>query len=382
MSFGISNIDFKVLLSGRGVVNRDSESVAKRYAFHEGATIEKNQSFAKTSITAKLLKQGDEEDGERKKYQYERKTKISKNLLRNQIFVSEQPYQTSHLLANLTSSSGSNYLPKMVSSFAHIVRGFLYARDGSNAYKRKSPLMISDAIQTNDELLKLEVGASSGIRTDTSFYFFDQAGDLKYEAIGSLDLVELGFISCDPLFDRQAFNSDNYEEVVDLLQSRLGLEPSPEMKHYRKIGSEVIMGERGMILSHKDCLKLAIMTFERIQKIFIKRTSGYAKTDAIQLVLTEANGIPFNFEKNEYTLNINRDTDVAKELSELFSKNNQSIARGYEIADTEEIEARDGYEKILLDKKSKQKESDNDEKTGVETKKTHSKSTLKKSKEK
>ena len=74
--------------------------------------------------------------------------------------------------------------------------------------------MITRARQVEgSSLLKMEPCTTSGAKSDTSFFNEETLGETYFEFNFALDLKELAFWSCDPVFDRPAFNEDDWCEI-------------------------------------------------------------------------------------------------------------------------------------------------------------------------
>ena len=260
----------KTKLKGFGIVNYDSNQ--QKWAYNQLENKEKvshdNVNFAKKNWHEYTTKDGE------KKLGY--KLKISSDCLRHEIFIDDFEYQTPNLMHH------AHILIASIASPASLIRGYLYTVKDVLNIKRTSALTITDASQTCNAVSMIETFSRSGVKTtddnkaDTTFFKKETVGDIEYEALGSIDLKELQFISLDKLFDRLAVESDWFTLYKELLQSKL---PSfnGEPKYYQIKNSCVEIPELGVVLSNEDVVKLTKELIARLLKISIRRAKAYAK---------------------------------------------------------------------------------------------------------
>lgn len=296
-------------MEGKGVVNNDGKA-AKYWLPYEFSKND-NLKIAKSSVSLRpaesYVSSNNEEDNVDKEYQFDRKSnpkssgvhihrdlKISPNALRNRMFNRTQPFQTSHMF-----TKDSELIPYQIANETSLLRGYLLT-DAS--LKRKSPIMISDAIQYRGDLLKMEYASSSGPKTDTSLYMVDSVGEVGYKFEASIDIAELGFVSCDPIFDRPAFNADMFDEYRNVLGKNLDFDASSlEIKHYVKAHSEIPVAERGILLPPDTIKKLVITAISNILRIEFKKASGYARVTELSVLLAGENELFIDLEECDAT---------------------------------------------------------------------------------
>lgn len=296
----VKTVFFSGKMKGNGVVNFDGKAskywIQSEYARHE------NVKVAKTSVSIVPSQVypsdgggdgggggGGDEAKNRPAFNrrsnpkargnhIHRDLKISSNAMRHKMFSSGQPFQTSHMF-----TKDSDLIPYQIANATSLLRGYLLT---DPALKRKSPVMMSDAIQEEGDLLKMEIASSSGPRTGTSLYMVDRIGEVGYKFEASIDIGELRFVSCDPLFDRQAFNSDSFEDYRRVLGKNLGFDASSlEIKHYVKKHSEIPVAERGILLPPEVVKNLVITAISNMLQIEFRKASGYARVTELKIYL-------------------------------------------------------------------------------------------------
>ena len=174
-----------------------------------------------------------------------------------------------------------------IASQAMLLRGCMFA-DKKITYKRKSPVTITKAIQTDSDnaVSSIDTDSRSGQKnmdtdvTDNSFYKKESIGYIDYESLGVIDLEQLQYVSVDPIFDRQSFDPDNFELYSSFLKPALkGF--SSELGYYRLKTSSDKTPEYGFILSNDNVNILIKKFFLQTLGMFIKRKDAFAKTTEI-----------------------------------------------------------------------------------------------------
>lgn len=317
----VKSILLKVELKGRGVVNFDSNE--QRFLWNKnthgtGQEIvnHDNVSFAKK----RWYKENDV---------FTHRLVISSNCLRHNIFSEDILFQSPNIISN------KNLLYSMIGSPGSLLRGYMFTERNSSGIKRSSVLNITDAEQTSNALSSIETFARSGEKvkdeneSDITYYKKETIGDITYEAKGSIDLMQLQFVSCDEVFDRLAFNPDNFDEYVSAMKSRLSTF-NPKLGYFQIKGSVVEIPEYGIQLSKDNVVQLTKELLSRILKVKIRKASAYAEVVKVSyklvydgfkdkmsddnnwLELTEENISEFNFEPENYY--VEYDDNDAKSL--------------------------------------------------------------------
>jgi hypothetical protein len=136
--------------------------------------------------------------------------------------------------------------------------------DKKQTIKRKSPLTINDAEQTSNGVSYLETFSRSGQKIEkddaadiggTTFFKKETIGKIKYFTEGNINLSQLQFISCDPIFDRFSFNSDSFRIYKQVLENTLPNFDS-ELGYYTLSSSVVDQSEHGIKLSEENVIFL------------------------------------------------------------------------------------------------------------------------------
>jgi hypothetical protein len=181
-------------------------------------------------------------------------------------------------------------LMAMIANPAMLLRGYLFAEKNMPTLKRSSAITMTDAEQCNGAISTLETFARSGEKTidenksDTTFFKKEVVGDIEYKAIGSIDLMQLQFISTDCVFDRLALNPDRIELFKEILLTKF---PSykGELGYYKITGSVVEIPEYGIKLPNDNVNFLVKEYLKRLLGFNIKKASSYATTDSAEFKL-------------------------------------------------------------------------------------------------
>lgn len=271
----VKSIIFEVTMEGHGVVNNDGPD--QQYMLNRMQGQEhmkgryKNVMFAKKNFY------------EGKDGNITSKVKISSGSLRKHVFNDEVFAQS----PNITHSP--SVLASFIASPSGLVRGYLFA-EKSGTYKRNGAISITDAEQTNNALSYMETCSKSGEKisdeelSDNTFFKKETVGEIEYAAKGSIDLKQLRFVSADVLYDRYAFNPDNFDIYKKFLQMRV---PSfnSNLGYYSMEGSVVDLPEYGFKLSNEDLVALVNNTIKRIYTLRINKAGGYASTSKLRYKL-------------------------------------------------------------------------------------------------
>lgn len=264
------NILFRLNLSGEGIVNFDSSDQKWMYNgtnLTNMKTMHDNTSYAKK----KFYKDGD-------KLTY--KLSISSDCQRHDIFKDDVLIQSPNVINN------EHLLYSFIASPASILRGYLFAND-KETLKRKGVLCITDAEQTCDAVSSIETFSRSGLKntdgevTDNSFYKKEVVGKIKYSSVGSIDLMQMQFISCDQIFDRFSFNPDMFNIYKLFLKTKMPSFDS-ELGYYQIKNSIIGIPEYGFKMTNDNIQFLVRGLFERILKLNIKRKGAYAETSMLE----------------------------------------------------------------------------------------------------
>lgn len=319
----IKTIYIKGILEGRGIVNFDGGH-AKYWVQGEAARHD-NLKIAKTTVRVQPPQQApsDDEDtgkghGQRGENDVtnpkapgtyiHRSAKISSNAIRNRMFSKSQPFQSSQM-----HTKDMEHVPYQIATSTGLRRGYLFANFG---LKLASSIMISDALQVAGETLKMESNATSGSRTDTSYYLTDSIGDVTYEFEAAINIGEMAFVSCDPVFDRPAFAADHFDLYRQVLSDNFDVDLSGlEVKHYSKMHSEIPLGERGILLPNEIVTLLLADTFKDLAMIEFNKATAFARMKSMKVWIAEEDDIFFDL-KEEDAIPIDKDHPLEQFLEE------------------------------------------------------------------
>jgi len=271
----VKNILFKMKIKGNGIVNYDSTDqkwVLNRTSLTHMRSMHNNTSYAKKRFY-----------GTPEETNY--KITISSDCIRHEIFSGDVLFHSPNVMNQDT------LLTAFIATPTSLLRGYLFAGK-EVTYKRKSPFIITAAEQTNNAMSYIETFASSAPKNsdkdketaDNTYYKKEVIGDIEYQTMGMIDLMNLQFVSCDQVFDRYSFNPDLFNVYKQFMQSRM---PSfnSELGYYQINGSIVEIPEYGFKLSNDNVNELVRSLFEKIIKMSIKRKDAYAQTSELQYKL-------------------------------------------------------------------------------------------------
>lgn len=313
-------IRFSVAFNGNGCVNWDSseqKSTLEDFSLF-GGSIYKNLMFAKKEFSY-------DENGEAG-FKY----KVSSECLRHNIFRKSMPFVVPY------DNTTKDLLPKMHAQPDYIIRGYMATRKGSTTIKRKSPFTISDAVEnteilrkfadfdfhsnagskgekeeeeSNTDLYNIENDSSVGDKgekkeekSNTSLYKLENVGSMEYIAECNLDVEELSFISCDPRYDRQAFDNEEKGKNENIYLKALSesmVNFTPEVKRY-SLDNDIFQitdeknqrGEEGVLLNKESVDMLIHRLFNLIKDVNIyKRNAMFEFKEFVSIKVVTENGI-------------------------------------------------------------------------------------------
>ena len=275
----VKNILLRLNLKGYGIVNYDGGDqkwVFNATEINRMKTMHNNVTYAKKNMYK-------DADGNT-----EYKIKISSDCLKHSIFEKEIPFQSPNV------SHEKNILYSFIGSPAYILRGgFFEFGKGSSAFKRKSPFGLNDAEQVCNAMSLLETFARSGKKrtdntiddkADSTFFKKETVGDIEYLAEGILDMEQLQFVSTDIIFDRNAFNADEFDLFSKFLRTRMS-DFKSELGFYGMKNSVNQIPEYGFKFSNENILFLVKHLFQSIMELNIRRKGASAITDSFEYKL-------------------------------------------------------------------------------------------------
>lgn len=329
------NILFRFNLEGRGIVNYDDSEIQK-WLINQGDKIKsmlprngsgnftKNVSLAKKSFF--LDNEGN----------LDYRLKISENALRHAIFKDDVYLQSPSIMHN------QPLLYSYIASPMGLLRGysFMTKQNSGETLKKKSPVTITDAIQTNNAKSGVEVQVRSGEKTiqtesddakDNTYFYKETAGDLEYSSKGVIDLMELQFVSADKMFDRYAFNPDFYGMYGKLLEASIPGFKS-ELGYYTITNSVQKLPEYGVKLSNEDLVLLVKQFFTKLLSTSIKRKGSFASVTDVQIKLV-SNVINGGFKNEEGWIDLNLEgvNDLKFETQDFYSETDFSEAKELKV---------------------------------------------------
>jgi hypothetical protein len=270
------NLLFRLKLRGNGIVNYDSSE--QRFMFNgtdlnHMKTMHNNTSYAKK----KFYKEGDSTTY---------KISISSDCLRHELFSEDVKFQSPNII------NQEHLLYSFIASPASLLRGYLFA-DTKETLKRKGPLTITNAEQTCNAIshietfsrsgLKIEKGEDSGkdTKSDNSFFKKEVVGNIEYQSLGTIDLMQLQFVSCDQVFDRYSFNPDMFNIYKTFLKTKFPSFDS-ELGYYQINGSSIEIPEYGFKLNNDNVLSLVRLMMAKLLTLNVRRKNAFVETAELE----------------------------------------------------------------------------------------------------
>ncbi len=333
----VKSIRFKGVVKSSGIVNfdgKDAKWLLKKAKNDCLSQLSRdNVKVAKHAVRIN----GTDKDGNPK---LEAVLKISKDCFRQGIFKDDQPNHNPGIV------HAPKLLINLLASPAGLLRGYLFADLG---IKRKSPVYISDAVQTSSNVSTIDIGtmnAPKESKTDpdndesglTLHYKETIGGIVEYEFEGAVDLSELQFISTSEVYDRKAVDPNYLPEYIANLKKNLGGEISSD-KFYTKSTAVNSLPEEGILLTSEQTKVLIAAFFQRLLDLEILRgASGRAWLHSLEIMpktggLDQQNWIP-----------VTTADEVMKQIK------NDSVDIFYK--EMEQKEAESLFEKIKIGKKN------------------------------
>ena len=272
---------FKLRLGGNGIVNFDSieqKRFLKKYGDWNDAFRNDNLKFCKKSF--ELIDNG--EECEKLKF----KVKIDSACLRYNIF---KDYCS---INNPKVTIDDKTLATYVASRVGIIRGYLFQNKDNISVKRESCLSITSAVDLTNQYPYMEIHNNFSIggttkkdedddKKKTSLYFAENVGEILYETKGSIDLMELQFMSCSPQHRGMAFmdywlEGDNplFEEVFQKHYGRIPYEAGYYNTNPTCYTNQ--FAERGIMFDDDFVREMVSILLTQIRSLFIERATSNA----------------------------------------------------------------------------------------------------------
>jgi len=278
----VKSLWFKAVMSGRGIVNYDSGDA--RWALKEYiGRIVKALGYDNVKVAKHAIKKTGEENG---KPVYQICLKVSSACIRHSIFESDQPFHNPAIL------HAPKVLMKLISSVAGLLRGYMFESKGCTGIKRKSPVLITDAEQTNNSVSTFDIGTQCAPRetkedaddpSGLTLHYKECICETVFEFEGAVDFNLLQFISLSQMYDRLAVNPDYLTEYRAGLEKTLGSPVSDKAWYIFKTATNGLP-EEGLLLSQAQVVTLIKEFFQRLCGLCIIRGGGgYARINSVQV---------------------------------------------------------------------------------------------------
>jgi len=352
----IKNVLVKLEFDGRGIVNNDSNDqkwVLKGThlkAYHDNVTFSKKCFY----------KNNDPDVSNDVDY----KIKISENCLLKNAKRYIELAQVPSIIHNPA------LLYSAIASPEALVCGYLFPST-TGSITRSGALNLTSAIQTCNAKSVLEVFSRSGQKKsndgtedggDTTFYFKETVGDIKYSATANIDVMGLQFIPCDIVFDRYQINPDYFQLYKQFLQKKLPNFNS-ELGYYQLKDSSIEIPEYGVLLSNENIVYLTKFALKLLLGINIAKKGGYARTSSLKIKLvTDPLDHIYNDENDWITVQTSKDIEALDFNAHKFYKEiDLELAKKFRMEFTEKIaECKRIASEAKKEKKAKKKKSKED----------------------
>jgi hypothetical protein len=295
---GIKSVDFKITASGEGVVNWNGSTeleilIKGKYKKINNHSLPKLRGYT-NKITRTNKETGEEFEGTKRPDDIDFiKTPlyISQNCIRHYLFKDES--------VNLQDPQVANEMEKLLCSMTGLIRGYVIPK---KEYKRTSALLITDFVETegkgNFEQMstsgsKEKQKTKSGTDKSTSMFSKTTFGKTKYEAYASISIEQLQFISLDDKHSRQAMESNNEKEGMEIALKiskylqELGDDKNAEAiyhKNYVRKGSiftNEAHGEAGILLNDNAIDVLVKQMSFLLENLAFRQAKGWMMVDSI-----------------------------------------------------------------------------------------------------
>ena len=270
-----NKIQIEIILNGQGLVNYNGSQVPFRFKddMKNNGKVSNNGSFAKENIYKTIVL--DKDGNEKTSYVY--KKIISSNLLRKCILGDENDVNADKLASN--DALRVAYL----SQDNVIARGYCVLGKSNVDIKRKSGVSVLDAEQISNTVTWLETRTAEGKRDDTSLFFKETCGEIKYKSNIYIDIKQLQFVSVDDNYDRISLADGDVEPFVKQINKRYG-ENNAHGGNWATTKTNVI-GEQGVVLSNKVVNNIIREIVKKTLDINIKRSGSFAKTESVKIAI-------------------------------------------------------------------------------------------------
>ena len=220
----------------------------------------------------------------------ENKLYISQNCIRHHLFKDEG-------FIDLQSDEVANNMDKLLCSITGLVRGYVIP---ATEHKRTSALLLTDFVDQLSNGNFEQMGRSgskekkqtkTGEEKSTAMFSKTTFGDTKYEAIGSISIEQIQFISLSNKFSRAALEittdreGENIAKKIEKFINDHGEIKSAKATYhnnYVRQGSIFNSGEQGILLND-DAIDVLIKDMEyRVKNLSIRQAKGYMYVDSVE----------------------------------------------------------------------------------------------------
>lgn len=232
------------------------------------------------------------------------KYKVSSECIRHAIYEDVIPFQNPAISSNPITLYNAIAMP------CYITRGYMFSQKTSNTLRKKSIVTVCDAIENGDWRNKISFDFHSrsggkdtstkndGEQKDTTIYNIENVGNNTYTSEGYIDLTELQFIPCDPLYDRMSVDADggkNEEIYMNALKCNLpSFKGGFDYYYINNTYSNDHWAERGILLDKQSVDFLIKDVLKRIMNVNILRRNAYFRFKNLYISVIMNDGVTEN----------------------------------------------------------------------------------------
>lgn len=290
----VKSILFKVKAKGRGIVNFNGNETKKVVDYYNFNTENYSEKTPKNSKFAKKIL---EDDGNGNIIQ---KIMVSSYCIGYNLFNEEMPFSSSVLNIN------PEYYMPFISTKTGLLKGWLFPRSGNVSLVKKSPIMLTDYIQTNGAIAVDQVRTTAGLKSDTSFFKEEHVGDIEYESMGAVSLKDLQFISLSTLNDDLAFPPESYETSFLPIFKKQYPNFNSKMGYYRFKDQINPLSKLGVVLDNDTISDIIKYFFKKLMTLNIRKKSSYLENYEVSIKLV-TDPLKSNFSDEEGWMVLNSD---------------------------------------------------------------------------
>lgn len=271
----VKSILFKVKARGRGIINFNGSETKRVVDYYNFSTEKFSEKTHKNSKFAKKVLEEDENGN------IIQKIMVSSYCIGYNLFGEEMPFSSSVLNIN------SDYYMPFISTRTGLLKGWMFPQKSSFSLVKKSPITLTDFIQTNGSVAVDQVRSSAGLKTDTSFFKEEHVGDIEYESMGSVSLKDLQFLSLSTINDDLAFTPELYESKFLPIFQKQYPNFNAKMGYYRFKSQVNALSRLGVVLDNDTINDIVKYFFRSLMGLKIFKKSAFLENYEVSIKFVE-----------------------------------------------------------------------------------------------